>query len=157
VHAATERGCRQAEKITRPASQQEAALKKAYDDLTAVSSTRREETAGARKQYGMTDLHEFVAELHSNDRSATFLMAKGHAAARVGRDAPAAGAWAPTTEAAAARARCERAFFSNERINQTFDASPDGAARATDVTLQRAREDRPQGRVASPAACRSPS
>ena len=136
VHAATEHALSYSEKIGIPRNQYEARLKKAVDGLDSV---RREVMADpqAKVQYGLTDVHEFVAELDSNPEFRNFLKTAQKSW------------WGRTVDAvrnllglsADSRSALERAMeardqlYANLRPSMQFDKSPLGATRVADTTV----------------------
>lgn len=71
-HAAQQAQVTRAEAIETPKTQREAELKKAYDTIESIRQTAIDR-AGADSQYGLTDAHEFLAELNSNPEFQKFL------------------------------------------------------------------------------------
>lgn len=74
THAATAQRINQAEAIVTPRTQDEAKLKSAYNELEQI---RQAAIAAGGDQYGLTNAHEFVAELHSNPNFQDFLKGQG--------------------------------------------------------------------------------
>lgn len=74
THAATAQRINQAEAIVTPRTQDEAKLKSAYNELEQI---RQAAIAAGGDEYGLTNAHEFVAELHSNPNFQDFLKAQG--------------------------------------------------------------------------------
>lgn len=138
VHAATMNGLDRAETMLFPRDQNEARMRKSYKDLEAV---RKEAMRGAdaKKQYGLMDVHEFVAELDSNPDFRQYLKDQGDNKSL----------WKRTIEAIRGllglstdtRAALERAIDArNElygalRAQREFDRSPAGAVAATERTV----------------------
>lgn len=139
VHAATHFRIEQAKKISTPKNQEEARLKKAYDELETV---RTDAAKLGQEHYGLSSPHEFVAELHSNPEFQEFLQKQkvgpttlwervvSAVGKLLGRD------WSPTALDKAMRLSEE--FFSDRQLNERFDASPEGAAVATGAVLRKA-------------------
>lgn len=135
VHAATLARLEQATKIERPANQQEATLKKAYDDLSKVFSEAMQ-LPGAKQQYGMQHVREFVAELYANDQFRAFLDQRS-LLQRAWDGVRKLLGMSPREVSLLQRALdSSEAFFSNERLNEMMD-SPDTAPRAMEASLQR--------------------
>ena len=138
VHAATMNGLDRAETMLFPSNQAEARMRKAYKEMDAV---RKEAMRGAdaKKQYGLMDVHEFVAELDSNPDFRQYLKEQGDNKSL----------WKRTVEAIRnllglgvdSRAALERAIDArNElygalRAQREFDRSPAGAVAATERTV----------------------
>ena len=138
VHFATMAGLNRAETMLFPSNQAEARMRKSYKDLEAV---RKEAMRGegAKNQYGLMDVHEFVAELDSNPDFRQYL--KDHGTNK--------SLWKRTIEAirgllglsSDTRAALERAIDArNElygalRAQKEFNRSPAGAIAATERTV----------------------
>lgn len=161
VHAAMYDQMDQASRIFAPQNQTEAAKVSAFrglDDLRKEALKR----ASAKDHYGLTDVHEFVAELNTNPKFQEFLSQKS--------------LWQKVVTAvrkmlgmpADAQTQLEKAmslqgeFFGKEQYEaaqrtreaiQKFDATPAGAAEVTDNVLRNiaktADEDKPKISLAS--------
>lgn len=135
VHAATEKRLQQAETILRPKNQEEAKLKAAYVELSKVFNEAKE-LLGSQLQYGMTDMHEFVAELYSNDQFRKFLDGRGLMQRVWDGLRRLLGMQSGDGKLLQRAMDASEGFFSTERINEMMD-SPDTAPQAMDVTLRR--------------------
>lgn len=71
VHAAQQSLVSRAEAITSPKTQREAELKKAFNAIESIRQTAIERAGEA--QYGLTNAHEFLAELNTNPEFQKFL------------------------------------------------------------------------------------
>jgi len=136
VHAATATRINEALAIKRASNQREAQLLKARDQLQSVYDEATN-LPGARAQYGMQNLHEFVAELHSNAEFRDFLQTRGFMGRVIDAIRQLLGL-SPRDNALVARAiDASEPFFSTERLNQEYDGQPLGAMKASDEMLQR--------------------
>lgn len=67
VHAATSRALQEAAGITKPKNQREAQLMRAYAELEAIrKQVISDNIIDYREHYGLTNAHEFLAELNTN-------------------------------------------------------------------------------------------
>lgn len=140
VHAATVAKMAQAAKITRPANQEQAQLRRAYTELKAVYDEAKE-LIGSGKQYGMSDIREFVAEVHANPKFRDFLRGEGLMQRIVNAVRQLLGLKPSDSRLVERAIDASLPLFSEERLAQVYDAAPEGAVRVTDTTLQRVAGD----------------
>lgn len=144
VHAATAARVARAQRIDKPRTQEEAKLKKSYDELERIRAEAMNK-AGVDSPYGLTDVHELLAEANSNPEFQAFLTQHGGDRSL----------WTRLVDAVrgmlglqpGARNSLEKVmslqgeFFSNDKYESPqqvalkFDSSPKGAAEVTDNTL----------------------
>lgn len=147
THAATAAAIDRAAAIKSPKGQDEARLVKAHKELEALrkeisTHVNAINQAEGGKHYGLTNIHEFVAEAQASAEFQQFLRNTG------GREQ---NLWnrfvegvrkllglPPTETNVLSRAMTlSDEFFSDRMLTQEFNASPEGAGRATDVALRR--------------------
>jgi hypothetical protein len=146
LHEATHAGLfhtiEQARLIDQPGSQREAQMKQALRDWEAIRQGALEHTS-ADQQYGLKNAHEFAAELMSNPSFQDFLKGLTAGGQR-------ASLWTRAVDAVRrflglhvdARNALEKAMDASNvmldaaKQSRDFEASPQGAARALDATLE---------------------
>ncbi len=142
IHAATAQRVDQAAAIYAPRNQAEAKMKQAYDGLEKLrmDATRKTDANG---QYGLTNAHEFIAELNSNPGFQDFLRSKSLWSRTVDVVKNLLGM--KTSNDLEKAMSLQGEFFGKEpyeaaqryrETQQEFDSSPQGASKVTDNTLQ---------------------
>lgn len=156
VHAATETALTEAMLIMTPRNQREAGIKNAFTELEKVR-TDAKKRLGSSLEYGLTNAHEFMAELHSNPQFQKFLSTKGLWARAVDAVRKLLGLKVDATTPLEKAMSLQGEFFGKEKYEAAqrakneihqFDESPAGAAEVTDNMLARAikqadEDDRP--------------
>lgn len=142
LHAATAARIERGLNMKTPANQQDAQIRKSVKELEGLMATANK-LPGAAEAYGLTNVHEFVAEVHSNADFRDFLRQQpGGIFGRIVDAIRSLLGLKPTDNKLVERALdSSEALFSTERLSQQFDSSPEGAARSTDMTLQRMVDD----------------
>lgn len=142
VHAATESRLLAAEQMGTPRNQADAQLKSAYSDLESVRDAALK-AQGSQDQYGLTDAHEFIAELHSNPDFQQFLKDNGGQKSLWSRAIDSVrkllGMSVDDRNGLQKALEASQPFFSNERVGQDqlerFNKSPAGASDVTDKVM----------------------
>lgn len=145
THAATMGALHEASRIEQPRSQREAQLKSAYQEIEAVRRVAAERLAAlpaaqrtVALQHGLSDAHEFVAELHGNADFREFLKSPGGLWSRALDAVRRLLGMSPREGNLLERAIDASApFWSDTEINRTFDASPRGAGAGVDMALRK--------------------
>ena len=133
-----------------PKNQNDARLMKAYRDISQLS-LEVSEAAVTRKDapfqgegflYGLKNEHEFVAELYTNREFQNFLRSVGDGPKNLWQRATDAvrrllGMDAKYENALDRAMRISEEFMTPREINMAFDASPAGAAGASEIVLRR--------------------
>lgn len=151
VHAATFAQIDRASAIKRPKGQEEARLVNAYKELEALreevsSHVRATDTPDGGKHYGLTNAHEFVAELRANPEFQAFLRNTGGKQNNLWNRAVEAvrkllGLPATETNVLSRAMTLSEEFFTDRQLTEMYDSGPKGAAGASDVALQRVIAD----------------
>lgn len=145
VHAATTNQIERAMAVKKPANQEEARLSKAYKELEGLRteiSKHVNAVVDGEKQYGLTNVHEFVAEVQSNPEFQAFLRNTGgkenNLWNRVVEAVRKLLGLSPTETNVLSRAMTlSEEFFTDRQLTEMYDASPKGAVGASDVALRR--------------------
>lgn len=161
VHAAVFDQMDQASRIFAPRNQAEAAKISAYRGLDDIRK-EAQKRAGAKDHYGLTDVHEFVAELNTNPKFQEFLAQRSLWQKIVTAVRKLIGLSADAQTMLEKAMSLQGEFFGKEQYEaaqrtreavQKFDSTPFGAAEVTDTVLRNiakaADEDKPKINLAS--------